>query len=71
MWPGLFRALDGNIETGMARNGKWVYRGKLKKSFMVASLTPTCPYVLLELISIGHSRTLQHDSWTRAQGSAS
>lgn len=32
MWPGLFRALDGNIETGMARNGKWVYRGKLKES---------------------------------------
>jgi hypothetical protein len=28
MWPGLFRALDGNIETGMARNGKWVYHGK-------------------------------------------
>ena len=28
MWPGLFRALDGNIETGVARNGKWVYRGK-------------------------------------------
>ncbi|ROW16233.1 hypothetical protein VPNG_01971 [Cytospora leucostoma] len=26
MWPGLFRALDGNIATGMARNGKWVYR---------------------------------------------
>ncbi|ROV89109.1 hypothetical protein VMCG_09865 [Cytospora schulzeri] len=26
MWPGLFRALDGNIQTGMARNGKWVYR---------------------------------------------
>ncbi|KAJ3548649.1 hypothetical protein NM208_g898 [Fusarium decemcellulare] len=26
MWPGLFRALDGNIETGIARNGKWVYR---------------------------------------------
>lgn len=28
MWPGLFRALDGNIETGMARNGKWVHRGE-------------------------------------------
>jgi hypothetical protein len=28
MWPGLFRALDGNIETGVARNGKWVYRGE-------------------------------------------
>ncbi|KAM0559912.1 hypothetical protein ACHAPJ_003862 [Fusarium lateritium] len=24
MWPGLFRALDGNIVTGVARNGKWV-----------------------------------------------
>lgn len=30
MWPGLFRALDGNIETGIARNGKWVHRGKSK-----------------------------------------
>lgn len=28
MWPGVFRALDGNIETGVARNGKWVYRGR-------------------------------------------
>lgn len=28
MWPGLFQALDGNIETGMARNGKWVHRGE-------------------------------------------
>lgn len=27
MWPAVFRALDGNIETGAARNGKWVYRG--------------------------------------------
>ncbi|RKK90201.1 hypothetical protein BFJ68_g4538 [Fusarium oxysporum] len=26
MWPVLFRALDGNIETGIARNGKWVYK---------------------------------------------
>ena len=26
MYPGLFRALDGNIKTGIARNGKWVYR---------------------------------------------
>lgn len=26
MWPGLFRALDGNPETGMKRNAKWVYR---------------------------------------------
>ncbi|KAI1378999.1 hypothetical protein F4677DRAFT_355254 [Hypoxylon crocopeplum] len=23
MWPSLFRALDGSIETGVARNGKW------------------------------------------------
>lgn len=28
MWPAVFRALDGNIETGAARNGKWVYRGR-------------------------------------------
>jgi hypothetical protein len=28
MWPGLFRALDGNIETGIARNGKWVCKGR-------------------------------------------
>jgi len=26
MWPGLFRALDGKVETGMKRCGKWVYR---------------------------------------------
>ncbi|OTB01784.1 hypothetical protein M426DRAFT_210101 [Hypoxylon sp. CI-4A] len=26
MWPGLFRALDSKIETGISRNGKWVYR---------------------------------------------
>ncbi|KAI1176532.1 hypothetical protein F4777DRAFT_577830 [Nemania sp. FL0916] len=26
MYPGLFRALDGNIKTGIARNGKWVYK---------------------------------------------
>ncbi|KAK7048397.1 hypothetical protein R3P38DRAFT_2504967 [Favolaschia claudopus] len=25
-YPGLFRALDGNIMTGIGRNGKWVYR---------------------------------------------
>lgn len=31
MWPGPFRALDGNIETGMARNGKWVYRGESRQ----------------------------------------
>lgn len=28
MWPGLFRALDGDINTGIERNGKWVYKGK-------------------------------------------
>lgn len=28
MYPGLFRALDGNIMTGIARNGKWVYHGR-------------------------------------------
>jgi hypothetical protein len=27
MWPGLFRAIDGKVETGMLRNAKWVYRG--------------------------------------------
>lgn len=27
MYPGLFRATDGNIMTGIARNGKWVYKG--------------------------------------------
>lgn len=27
MYPGLFRALDGSILTGIARNGRWVYRG--------------------------------------------
>ncbi|KAF4454271.1 hypothetical protein F53441_3272 [Fusarium austroafricanum] len=26
LWPGLFRALDGNIVTGIGRNGKWVYK---------------------------------------------
>ncbi|KAL6916868.1 hypothetical protein ACHAPO_006784 [Fusarium lateritium] len=26
MWPGLFRALDGDIDTGIGRNGKWVYK---------------------------------------------
>ncbi|CAG9953277.1 unnamed protein product [Clonostachys rosea f. rosea IK726] len=26
MWPGLFRAIDGKVETGMLRNAKWVYR---------------------------------------------
>ncbi|KAL6359025.1 hypothetical protein LRP88_09223 [Fusarium phalaenopsidis] len=26
MWPGLFRAIDGNIETGIARCGKWAAR---------------------------------------------
>jgi hypothetical protein len=27
LWPGLFRALDGDIDTGIERNGKWVYKG--------------------------------------------
>jgi hypothetical protein len=27
MYPGMFRAIDGDIWTGIARNGKWVYRG--------------------------------------------
>ncbi|KAK4166451.1 hypothetical protein QBC43DRAFT_258048 [Cladorrhinum sp. PSN259] len=26
LWPGLFRALDGDIKTGVERNGKWVAR---------------------------------------------
>lgn len=26
MWPGLFQAIDGRVETGMLRNAKWVYR---------------------------------------------
>lgn len=26
MWPGLFRALDGNIQSGVSRNGRWVAR---------------------------------------------
>ncbi|QPC71150.1 hypothetical protein HYE68_001902 [Fusarium pseudograminearum] len=26
MWPGLFRALDGDIDSGIERNGKWVYK---------------------------------------------
>ncbi|EMR65244.1 hypothetical protein UCREL1_7776 [Eutypa lata UCREL1] len=37
MWPGLFRALDGNIATGMERNGKWVYREHYN---MVRGLVP-------------------------------
>lgn len=31
MWPGLFRALDGDIDSGIERNGKWVYKGKSSK----------------------------------------
>ncbi|KAK2603560.1 hypothetical protein QQS21_004240 [Conoideocrella luteorostrata] len=38
MWPGLFRALDGNIETGMARNGKWVYKEHVN---MIRGLVPS------------------------------
>ncbi|KAI8653689.1 hypothetical protein LRP88_00574 [Fusarium phalaenopsidis] len=26
MWSGIFRGLDNDIETGVARNGKWVYK---------------------------------------------
>lgn len=37
MWPGLFRAIDGNIETGIVRNGKWVYRGELRNNHMSSS----------------------------------
>lgn len=37
MYPGLFRALDGNIKTGIARNGKWVYREHYN---MVRGLVP-------------------------------
>ncbi|KAI1399312.1 hypothetical protein F4819DRAFT_498124 [Hypoxylon fuscum] len=28
LYPGIFRALDGNIKTGVVRNGKWVYHGE-------------------------------------------
>lgn len=24
VWPGLFRGVDGNVQTGMTRCGKWV-----------------------------------------------
>lgn len=27
MWSGIFRGLDNDIETGISRNGKWVYKG--------------------------------------------
>lgn len=27
MWSGIFRGLDNDIETGLKRNGKWVYKG--------------------------------------------
>lgn len=28
LWPGLFRALDGDMKNGVERNGKWVAKGK-------------------------------------------
>ncbi|KAL7621391.1 hypothetical protein AAE478_008713 [Parahypoxylon ruwenzoriense] len=37
MFPGLFRALDGNIWTGIARNGKWAHR---EHNNMVRGLVP-------------------------------
>jgi hypothetical protein len=37
MYPGMFRALDGNIKTGIARNGKWVYKEHYN---MVRGLVP-------------------------------
>ncbi|OTB04865.1 hypothetical protein M426DRAFT_73217 [Hypoxylon sp. CI-4A] len=37
MYPALFRALDGNIKTGIARNGKWVCR---EHSNMIRGLVP-------------------------------
>ncbi|KAK4189406.1 hypothetical protein QBC35DRAFT_146685 [Podospora australis] len=43
MWPGLFRALDGNIETGVCRNGRWVAR---EHHAMIRGLVP--PRKLLE-----------------------
>ncbi|GAP85092.2 hypothetical protein SAMD00023353_2200210 [Rosellinia necatrix] len=33
VYPGLFRALDGNIKTGIAQNGKWVYKGSYIPTF--------------------------------------
>ncbi|KAJ3537572.1 hypothetical protein NM208_g6253 [Fusarium decemcellulare] len=37
MWPGLFRAIDGNIETGIARCGKWAARAHYN---MVRGMVP-------------------------------
>ncbi|KAJ3471839.1 hypothetical protein MRS44_001938 [Fusarium solani] len=37
MWPGLFRAIDGNIETGIARCGKWAARAHYS---MVRGMVP-------------------------------
>lgn len=28
MWVAVFRSLDGDVETGIARSGIWVYRGR-------------------------------------------
>jgi hypothetical protein len=60
MWPGLFRALDGNIETGMARNGKWVYRGKLmitSKQVPFQSILRAC--VNYCICSVEHSNMIR------------
>lgn len=40
VWAGVFRALDGNVETGMARNGEYVYPGK-KGLLMLTIQTPS------------------------------
>lgn len=45
MWPGLFRALDGNIETGMARNGKWVHRGEFGSCFPRRKSISRAPFI--------------------------
>jgi hypothetical protein len=64
MWPGLFRALDGNIETGMARNGKWVYRGKRLGVVFPGHYVVSCQIGRLTL----SNRAQQYDPRTCAQG---
>lgn len=39
MWSGIFRALDNDIETGVARNGKWVYKGRWIWHSVVSDVT--------------------------------
>jgi hypothetical protein len=56
MWPGLFRAIDGNIETGIARCGKWAARGEYKAN---------SPWLCWYLIACS---TLQYGSWYGPQG---